>query len=1489
MKQTPEGNWIADIYISKAGAYDYLLSWTSSDGSLVEMGKMGHYVVDPRLTIEREEGTKQELPLDAICLQTHLTKLMGPLTEWEGHFKLMGDLGYNMIHLTPIQELGSSNSAYSLYDQITVYSKLFPDEPRITESEKFSRLKSFIDKMEKKYGVVALGDIVWNHTSHDTPWIGEHPEAAYNTDNCPYLKPAAVVDIALHKLAVDLVAGKYNSKYGLYDTIRNEDDIGKLCNILKEEVLPPLRLWEFFIINIDDAVNEMRASIKQSQKIEEPYYDVDLNDDNKITEKIFKEGIYYESHRDRFSIKVKLECALRLFNSTPCTDLTDGEIDRRCEKYQHMLEKLNLPMYMEVNDHIQSIVSNVASTVRYERLADHGPKKGPIKEGHLVDPYFRRVLTNKYPHKQRNIGRYSKHRLDIDKFNEEGVTYCAHNGWIWGGNPLFDFAGPDSKSYIRREVIIWGDCIKFRYGAGPSDSPWLWQHMKEYTQFMAKIFHGLRVDNAHSTPIHVARYLIDAAREVRPELYVTAELFTGSEEVDNIFISKLGINSLIREGMQAGDPWELGRLVHRYGGSAVGSVVERYTTKYYSKEGDQDGVNMALKPRIPPALFMDCTHDNEVPNQKRSLWDTLPNAALVTMARCAIGSVKGYDAIYPQRIDLVNETKLYPADGIEKPLQNDGVYFPRKILNELHKKLEVEGYTEIHVHQEENVITVQRHNPINHKAVYAICHTAFYGGGSNFGQTPKFTVKIPHKITKLLFAAQIDVEMSLRAESSDTLQGIASKCRMLIDGDDYSSVLTLRECNDGLAKSFEVHFNNFHPGAVVFFEATLHDDEAQASEVLSGLHNDHSLFEHFKHLDCLDFNYLLYRCEAEERSVDGNSGVYNIPEYGPLVFAGIQGFVSVLQTIRLSNDMGHQLFNNLRGGNWIMDYILYRVERQMRVNESEKNKWSGLYNWLKEYFEAAKKLPRYLIPKSFDRILMKLYLSAIEYVTRVLMVPSAMTTTRYSFFQQLLLTSVQLVASLPNNWVIQPKLLAEGEYKAAMAAGLPHFSTGYMRVWGRDTFISLNGLLIRPGRYKDARDLILGFGSSMRHGLIPNLLDQGYNPRYNCRDAVWWWLASIQDYCVHAPEGVEFLKTSLCRLFPWDDYDNPNAPATHKVTLMDLIQEAMQRHVAGIYFRERNASKRIDDKMTDEGFNVSVSFDYETGFVSGGNRMNCGTWMDKMGDSAKAGNFGLPATSRDGADVEIIGLLKYTVRWLSELAATNSAAFPHKGVKITVNHENKFLSYEEWNKKIQANFEKYFYVPLNPIDDVHHMVDKNIVNRRGIYKDVYGSNENWHDYQFRPNQCVAMALAPELFNPDHARTALHIIENNLLGPLGMKTLDPSDMRYRPNYDNGADTDDFLTSKGFNYHQGPEWLWPVGYFLKAKIQFAEAKDRSVLANHIWSILKPHRTAIDQSYWCGLPELTNYHGNFCRDSCPSQAWSTGTIIDAIFDLHALMKQK
>ena len=213
--------------------------------------------------------------------------------------------------------------------------------------------------------------------------------------------------------------------------------------------------------------------------------------------------------------------------------------------------------------------------------------------------------------------------------------------------------------------------------------------MRGYTEKNARFFHGFRIDNCHSTPIPVAEYMLDAARSIRPNLIVVAELFTNSQERDLEFVSRLGIHALIREAMQSHDSFALSEHVHKYGGRPIGSLVDVGSrTKLY------------LKPKQPHALFFDATHDNEMPAQKHTVQDTLSTAAVVGMSCCAVASVRGYDECFPRHLDLVNETRGYATTVPEDRL---GIMEAKRQLNELHHKMSMEGFNEIHVHHENGV------------------------------------------------------------------------------------------------------------------------------------------------------------------------------------------------------------------------------------------------------------------------------------------------------------------------------------------------------------------------------------------------------------------------------------------------------------------------------------------------------------------------------------------------------------------------------------------------------------------------------------------------------------------------------------------------------------------------------------------------------------------------------------------------------------------
>ncbi len=217
-----------------------------------------------------------------------------------------------------------------------------------------------------------------------------------------------------------------------------------------------------------------------------------------------------------------------------------------------------------------------------------------------------------------------------------------------------------------------------------------------------------------------------------------------------LYVSKLGISALIREAMSANDAWELGRLCHRHGGNPVGSIVAHHAS---------------LRPCLPGALFMDCTHDNEMPTQKRTTEDSLPNSALVGMAVSAVGSVRGYDELYSKQVHVVRETRVYP---VWKENQIVGITPVKARVNALHKQMAIEGYSEIHVHQENNVITIQRHRPATHEAFYCVAHTAF-----TRSVYPANNIRVPGIISEFLFASSLSNVREGAAKDTNTLYGLS--------------------------------------------------------------------------------------------------------------------------------------------------------------------------------------------------------------------------------------------------------------------------------------------------------------------------------------------------------------------------------------------------------------------------------------------------------------------------------------------------------------------------------------------------------------------------------------------------------------------------------------------------------------------------------------------------------------------------------------------
>lgn len=254
-----------DVPLDAAGAFRFVYTIdTDQDGPLEGSG---YVVVDPQLGYSP----------DGITCLTCITKLLGPLSEWKSRLQVAKESGYNMLHFTPIQQLGGSCSGYSISNQVRLDSAYLPSnyvhsENTLTYTTRKGETKQLsidsglleawkiVQEVKAEWKMLSVVDMVWNHTSFDTPWLLQHPDAGYNLVNSPHLRPAYVLDVALAQFSREVAEGRW-AQQGLQPEVRSEADIENIKARLRDHVFPRLRLWEFFTVDVELITGNFRAQV----------------------------------------------------------------------------------------------------------------------------------------------------------------------------------------------------------------------------------------------------------------------------------------------------------------------------------------------------------------------------------------------------------------------------------------------------------------------------------------------------------------------------------------------------------------------------------------------------------------------------------------------------------------------------------------------------------------------------------------------------------------------------------------------------------------------------------------------------------------------------------------------------------------------------------------------------------------------------------------------------------------------------------------------------------------------------------------------------------------------------------------------------------------------------------------------------------------------------------------------------------------------------
>ncbi|MDB5310404.1 MAG: glycogen debranching protein [Gemmataceae bacterium] len=161
----------------------------------------------------------------------------------------------------------------------------------------------------------------------------------------------------------------------------------------------------------------------------------------------------------------------------------------------------------------------------------------------------------------------------------------------------------------------------------------------------------------------------------------------------------------------------------------------------------------------------------------------------------------------------------------------------------------------------------------------------------------------------------------------------------------------------------------------------------------------------------------------------------------------------------------------------------------------------------------------------------------------------------------------------------------------------------------------------------------------------------------------------------------------------------------------------------------------------------------------------------------------------------------------------------------------------------------------------------------GYLYDVVDGPDGKPDSAIRPNQVFAISLDHPVLDPARWRPVLQVVRENLLTPVGLRSLAPAHPDYKAQYFGN------LRARDAAYHQGTVWAWLIGPYVDAWLR-TYPDDRGGAAK----LLDGFRQHMSEACVGSISEVFDAEPPYTPRGCIAQAWSVAEVLRSLVKVAA-----